>query len=288
MAHMVGRVSLNKNLYSLYDIAKAENIRKEKIEDLMRTCYKRIKLTLKSDSASALKAFFNDTARYDAALNPFFTHSRLRPFAAAIRLETERCFNGKNQVYYAMFCVPKSVYEDWKNHGKEYNRNIIEKVNDYGIADNAITRKRVSLIYSEELKAFEKGLSENGTKLNDGIAYAIAEYMKNHADTFNVKQGLADEKFVRENQMSLIWAYIDKQVVSEVFKCIQRFNMLNAVPIKTSDFIEAALREKLDRVPIKYTAPDLYTEMIELEKKEKEVLQQMGVEPNEQSFNAEN
>ena len=97
--------------------------------------------------------------------------------------------------------------------------------------------------------------------------------MKNHSNVFgNIPSTEIKENRVLDNKMSLICAYIDPMVTNQVYKVLQRYNQVNVPRVKFSEFVEAALREKLDRLPIRYTNPELYREQQKLEKAEKEYL----------------
>lgn len=121
---------------------------------------------------------------------------------------------------------------------------------------------------------FEAVLKSIDIKLSEGILLAVEEYMKRHTDVFGkiVPNNGYNEKLVRENKMSLISAYISPETTNMVYKAIQRYNMLNVCKIKFSDFVDSALCEKLDRLPLRYTDPELYNEALELQKTEKKLL----------------
>lgn len=115
MAHIIGTVSLNKNVYSLYDIAKFEKISEKKIKSLMTACLARIRSASPSKSANGMKAFFNEIGASDTAVNVFFAHSKLQPFAAAVRMASEKVFAKDKERYYAVFYVSK----DYTTSGKK-------------------------------------------------------------------------------------------------------------------------------------------------------------------------
>lgn len=121
---------------------------------------------------------------------------------------------------------------------------------------------------------FETVLKSIDIKLSEGILLAVEEYMKRHSDIFGemVRDNGYSEKLVRKNKMSLISAYISPETTNAVYKAIQRYNMLNVCKIKFSDFVDSALCEKLDRLPLKYTDPELYSEALELQKEEEKLL----------------
>lgn len=272
MAHIIGNVTIPKNCYSIYDIARYEHISKNKIEKLMRDTLKNSINVVGSNSAASVKAYFNDNGRYDSTINLFTTHSRLRPFAKAVKIEFEKCYakSTKQEIQFAMFYVKKEHYENWKKYNKEYNDAIADNIKD-GTEKNS-TYKQIRMPLTDEFNRFQTALKSMKIKLADGIGYAVSEYMTNHSEYFTEeKKEYADEYKVRENKMSLIWAYINPETVNMVYKALQRYNQLNAVNIRFSDFIESALNEKIDRLPMKYTDPELYKEAMELEKEEKRV-----------------
>lgn len=272
MAHIIGNVTIPKNCYSIYDIARYENISKDKIEKLMQATLKNAMNIVGSNSSSAVKAYFNDNGRYDSTINLFTTHSKLRPFAKAIKIEFEKCFakNTKHEIQFAMFYIKKEHYENWKKYNKEYNDAIADDIKDG--TEKAASFKQIRMPLTDEFNRFQQALKNMKIKVADGIGYAISEYMTNHSEYFTrEKNEYADERKVRENKISLIWAYINPETVNMVYKALQRYNQLNAVNIRFSDFVESALNEKLDRLPMKYTDPELYKEAMELEKEEKRV-----------------
>lgn len=278
MAHIIGAVSLSSKLYSLRDIAKYENISVEKIESLMSATLKAAAAMAENKTASGIQAFFNTYGFKDINVNRFVSHGKLRPFAYAIRLQTEKCFKGQKEVYYAMFYISKSVYKDWHKYHKAYDGNVYPNISEYGVSQTYNTRS-VALKKCPELNYFEAATKSLGFKLSEAVMLAVNEYMERHSDVFGeVPKSEIDEYKVRENKTSLIWAYIDPDVASAVYKAIQRYNMVNVPMVKFSEFVEAALIEKLDRLPIKYTNPELYKEQLELEKAEAEFIQNIGKE----------
>lgn len=277
MAHLIGNVSLSKSVYSLYDIANIEHISKERIDKLMAACLSRATSAAPVKTAAGIQAFFNNIAYADNTINTFYTHSRLAPFAGAIRLAMERVFNGKRDIYYAMFYIPKAIYDKYKKTGAEYNAEAAPYMNEEGLSSCCVQKRRVALPKISMLTQFEKILKKLDIKLSEGILLAVNEYMQKHSDIFGeVKKDEYDENLVRENRMSLIQAYISPETVTAVYKALQRANQECIVKIKFSEFVDAALREKLDRLPVKYTNPELYREQLEIAKAEKEFLEKGG------------
>ncbi len=274
MAHIIGNVSLNKNVYSLYDIAKFENISDKKIKSLMTACLSRVCGASPNKTANGMKAFFNEIGASDTAINVFYTHSRLRPFAGAIRMASEKTFSEGKSLYYAVFYVSKDVYHKWKKTGTAYNPAVVPDMDETGLPKCATEKRTVKIPKSPMFTQFETVLKSIDIKLSEGILLAVKEYMKRHSDVFGEidRSSGYSEKLVRENKMSLISAYISPETTNAVYKAIQRYNMLNVCKIKFSDFVDAALREKLDRIPVRYTDPALYNEAIELQKAEEKFI----------------
>lgn len=277
MAHLIGNVSLNKSVYSLYDIAKFEHISKERIDKLMAACLSRATSAAPVKTAAGIQAFFNNIASVDRTINTFYTHSRLYPFAGAVRLAMERVFNGKRDMYYAMFYIPKAIYEKYKKTGIEYNAEAAPNMSEEGLPSCSVPKRRITLPDIAMLTQFEKILKKLDIKLSEGILLAVNEYMQKHSDVFgDIKEEKCDESLVRENRMSLIQAYVSPETVTAVYKALQRANQECIIKIKFSEFVNAALREKLDRLPVKYTNPELYREQLEIAKAEKEFLEKGG------------
>lgn len=277
MAHIIGNVSLSRNVYSLPDIAKFERISNEKIRKLMDETLKKTVLSSENQSATGLKAFFNEIGRYDPNVNLFLTHRSLSPFAKGIKLEFERCYKGNKEIQYAMFYIGKSIYDRWRKRRIPYNSDAKPNVSEYGLPKLENSRS-VKIRKCPEFLYFEDIVKQLGFTVPEAIQLAINEYMQRHSDVFiNVPHSaMIDEREVRENKMSLIFAYIDPNVTSAVYKTLQRYNSVNCPYIKFSDFVETALVEKLDRLSVKYTDPELYKEMLELEKAENEFLSETG------------
>lgn len=274
MAHIIGTVSLNKNVYSLYDIAKFEKISEKKIKSLMTACLARIRSASPSKTANGMKTFFNEIGASDATVNVFFTNSRLKSFAAAVRMASEKIFAENKSLYYAIFYVPKDVYHKWKKTGTAYNPAVVPDMSETGLSKCAVSQRTVKIPKIPMFIQFETVLKSIDIKLSEGILLAVEEYMKRHSDVFGeiVRDNSCNEKLVRENKMSLISAYISPETTNTVYKTIQRYNMLNVCKIKFSDFVDNALCEKLDRIPLQYTDPDLYKEALELQKAEEKFL----------------
>lgn len=273
MAHIIGNVSLNRNVYSLLDIAKFERISDEKIRKLMSETLKRAVLSSENKSASGIKAFYNEIGCYDPNIDLFLTHSRLYPFAKAIKIEFEKGYKGNKEIQYAMFCVNKGIYDRWRKRKIPFNGDAKPNMSEYGLPKLENTRS-VKIKKCPEFLYFEDIVKRLGFTVAEAIQLAINEYMQRHNDVFaNIPHSeMIDESEVRENKMSLVFAYIDPNVTSAVFKTLQRYNSVNCPYIKFSEFVESALAEKLDRLSVKYTDPELYKEMLEIQKAESEFL----------------
>ena len=273
MAHIIGTVSLSKNVYSLRDIAKFEHINDERIEKLMSDTLKKSVFYSENKSATGVKAFFNEIGANDSSVNMFLTHTKLYPFARAVRLEFEKGYRRGKEIQYAMFCVNKSVYDNWHKNHKPFNASAKPNMSEYGLANVRNTRS-VQLKKCPEFAHFEAVVKSLGFKLGEAIMLAVNEYMERHSDVFgNVPHSqIIDESKVRENKMSLIFAYIDPNVTNAVYKALQRYNSMNCPYVKFSEFVESALTEKLDRLPVQYTDPTLYAKMLEVEKAEAEFI----------------
>lgn len=274
MAHIIGTVSLNKNVYSLYDIAKFEKISEKKIKSLMTACLTRVRSASPSKTANGMKSFFNEIGASDAAINVFFTHSKLQPFAAAVRMASEKVFAEGKDLYYVAFYVSKDVYHKWKKTGTAYNPDVVPDMSETGLSKCAVSQRTVKVPKIPMFTQFEAVLKSIDIKLSEGILLAVEEYMKRHSDVFGeiIRDNSYSEKLIRENKMSLISAYISPETTNAVYKAIQRYNMLNVCKIKFSDFVDSALCEKLDRLPLQYTDPKLYSEALELQKAEEKLL----------------
>lgn len=263
MAHLIGKVSLPKSAYSMYDIAKFESINEKKISQLMRTTLKRTKEVSNEKSISGITTWFNEIGAEDTFINAFLTHWSLQPFAKAIKLSIERIVSVKGNTtvdsHYAMFYVPKVVYEDWKRKGIEYKK-LETEVQAFSAKDRA-KKLRFEIPTTTAIEHFKKVVKANDRSLAEIATLAIEYFMENHKSFFGEYTKEVDESMVQENSMSLIHAYIDKNIVNKLWKTLQRYNQINTPAIKLSDFVESAIAEKLERTPIKYTNPKLYEEV---------------------------
>lgn len=276
MAHIINNVSLNKSVYSILDIAKYEKIPKERINALMQNTLDLCVRYAPNKTANGICEWFNNAGVKDNNINMFLTHTRLKPFAKGIRLNTERCIMGKGKADFMMFSVSKSIYHNWHYNKIPYNADVAQNPSEIGIINMKTSSKSVRLPQSDMLTHFINVVKRAGFSTSEGILAAIKEYMVNHADAFgnDWKPTIedVDERELQDNRVSLVMAKIDPDINNQMYKAIQRYNKINYPYIRVSDFIQSAIEEKLDRLPIQYTDPELYKEMQQIKEIEERYL----------------
>ncbi len=263
MAHYVGNVSLPSTVYSMLDIADAEKITHERMTEMMNGTIKRLK-EAGAKTPAECKKMFEAYACNDVQINLMLQHQKLQPFAAVVKLKFESGFMSGEPVYYGMFYIPKKIYNNYRKYGtaEEQRAKTAQEFDDTPGVKKTVS---LSIANTETYQYFAKSVKSLGFKVSDIAIAAIDEYMQNHKDIFGEVQHTCDEKTIGSNNSSLIWAYIDKAVTNKVWKTILRWNKYNTPPIKFSDFLEMALIEKLNSMPLKYTNPDKLAEFIKKE-----------------------
>lgn len=269
MAILTGKISIPKTAYSMYDIAKIEKIPAEKISQLMKETLKRTVDASPVKTIAGIENYFNTVGCCDGFVNAFHSHWHIQPFAKGIRITAESAMkeNLKNCTY-ATFYVPKKIYEDWKKKKIEYEPASVNLKTFDSVSRSQKTT--ISLPTNYVVKHFKdvvKGLKMN---LSEVVITALDFFMKNHSDIFGKYGADIDERVIQENKMALAFGYVDKEMNNKIWKAIQRYNQVNTPPIKYGDFLESALAEKLERMPAKYTNPELFEEYKKLLKESKE------------------
>lgn len=263
MAHYLGNVSLPSTVYSMLDIADAEKITHERMSEMMNGTIKRLQ-EAGAKTPAECKKMFETYACNDVQVNLMLQHQRLQPIAAAIKLKFEKGFINAKPVYYGMFYIQKSVYDNYRKYGASAEQTLRTK-KEFDSTPGIKNTVRVALPNTEIYQHFAQCVKSLGFKTSD-IAYAaIDEYMQNHRDIFGDVDHKCDERTIGGNNSSLVWAYVDKTVTNKVWKTISRWNRYNTPPIKFGDFLETALIEKMNSMPLKYTDPDKLAEFIKKE-----------------------
>lgn len=274
MANIIGNCSIPKNCFSIYDIAKYEKIPLDKIKKMMKDTLQRATYTSENKSASGIELFYNDIGCNDTYINCFNQHWKLQPFAKAIKLTIEKSLNGKlKECRYANFYIQKQVYTEWKKKGIVYEPTKDNlSVYDSKARNNKTTITMPTNYVVEHFKRIVKNLDMN---ISEVIITALDFFMKSHTDIFGEYGKDIDEKLIQENKSAFVFGYVDKELNNKIWQAIQRYNQVNTPPIKYGEFLESALAEKLEKLPIKYTNPKLFEEYKELlkenEKLEKEL-----------------
>ena len=275
MAQIIGQCSIPSNAYSIWDIAKIERINESVIRKLMRETLVATERASNNKSVSGIVNYFNSMGYEDGFINRFMTHWSLQPFAQAIKMVSESSIRsskkGIQNVTYISFYVSKSVYERWKKRNVAY-KPTMRKEQKYDV-NTKVKRRQVSLPRGRIVKHFESVIKQLGFTMPEAVLMALDFYMKQHKDVFGEIDEEIDESLISDNYTSLVFGYIDKNVVNKMWKVIHRHNAINTPSINLSEFIESAIVEKLDRTPLKYVNPKLHEELQALEKAEIEALE---------------
>ena len=273
MAILTGKTSIPKSAYSMYDIAKIEKIPAEKINQLMKETLKRTVDASPVKTIAGIENYFNTVGCCDGFVNAFHSHWHIQPFAKGIRITAESAMkvNLKNCTY-ATFYVPKKIYEDWKKRKIEYEPASVNVKTFDSVSRSQKTT--ISLPTNYVVKHFKDVVKGLGMNLSDVVITALDFFMKSNSDIFGKYGTEIDESLIQENKSAFVFGYVDREMNNKIWKAIQRYNQVNTPPIKYGEFLESALAEKLERLPIKYTNPQLFEEfkktLQENEKLEKE------------------
>lgn len=269
MAIIVGKISIPKSAYSIYDIAKNEQIPKEKIEQMMQETLKKAIECSPVKTNDGIEKFFNNIGCNDSYINSFGFHSALQPFSSAIRLTIEKNIGqGENKCFYAAFYVFKTAYENWKKRGIKYEPNQT----NIGTCDVAARANKTTFVVPTNyvVAHFKKTVKSLNMNISDVVLTALDFFMKQHSDIFGEYGAEIKENLVRGNKTAFACGYINRELNNKIWKALQRYNQVNTPPIKYGDFLESALAEKLERMPVKYTNPELFEEYKRLLKEAKE------------------
>lgn len=266
MANIISNCSIPKNAFSIYDIAGYEKISKDRIKQIMTDTLSRVMLASPNKSASGIETFYNEIGCNDSYINCFNQHWSLQPFAKAIRLTIEKSMRKTNlkECSFANFYVPKSVYFNWKKKSIKYEKTQSE-VKAFTTKEK-IQPTTIRLPNNYVVKHFKDVVKNLNMTLSEVVITALDFFMKQHKDIFGEYKGEIDESAIQENKSSLVFAYCDKELVNKIWKTLQRINQVNTPAIKFGEFVETALAEKLEKVPIQYTNPQLFEEYKQLQK----------------------
>jgi len=272
MAHVIGSVSIPKSAYSIIDVAHAEKISDEKIRGLMRGIINILTSTTSSSSKTALEDYFNNYGCKDTHINLFSQHSKLRAIAPAIKISIEESPNQDVKkefiTYFYNFYISKKVYIDYKKHGKPYFEP--KKMLTYG--DLPANCNRTMVGFPKDHHIFEKFSSTVvalGLKKPEAILMALEFFMRSKPEIFGeIESKKINENMLKSNYTSYVYGNIDKIITNKVWKAIQRYNAVNSPAITFSEFLESALKEKLERLPLYLVDPELNNDIKEIKAQE--------------------
>lgn len=273
MAIIVGKTSVPKTAYSIYQIATFEKIPHEKIKQMADDIVKKMIELSPVKTGNGIKKAFNLVGRYNYSINSFLYHRSLEPFAKGIKMAAETSLSGAKltKCDFITFYIDKKDYELWKSKGIRYTESPAnDKVKS--IQTEIKPKTNVMLPLTNEMKRFKDTLTKLGYTMTEGIQLAVSFFMKQNKDIFGeVEKEAIDESLITENKTSLIQAYINPDIKNAVWQLIQRYNAVNFPHIRFSDFIEAALVEKIKSTDVRYTNPKLYAEYLELKRQNEEL-----------------
>ena len=262
MATLIGNISVPKNAYSIFDIAKFEKIRPEQLKQMMEMTLNNIQRLSPVKTPTGLIRYFNCIGRYDTVTNQFFTHRALIPIAKGIKITIEQSFRNDKlkKCYFVSFFIAKNDYELWKKQGIPYTEKPTAEVKEnIGIA--AVQRVTACLPANDTVLHFKQTITDLGYELPEAICLALDYFMKNHTDNFGTGyKKPVSEDMIPENKTALIQVYINPELKNKVWKMIHRYNAVNFPAIKFADFVESALAEKLAKTPVQYPNPQLFEE----------------------------
>jgi hypothetical protein len=251
----------------MYDIAGYEKIPKDKIKQLMKNTLDRAVQASPNKSATGIERFYNEIGCNDSYINCFNQHWHLQPFAKAIKLTIEKSMRKTSlkECNFANFYISKKVYIDWKKRGIKYEKK--QKEISAFTAKDKIQQTFIKIPNNYVVKHF-KNIVKNklNMSISEVVVIALDFFMKQHKDVFGEYRGKIDESVIQENKSSLVFAFCDKELVNKIWKTLQRINQVNMPPIKFGEFVETALAEKLERIPVQYTNPQLFEEYKQLVK----------------------
>lgn len=269
MAVIIGKVSIPKSAYSMYDIAKYEKIRHEALQSMMKDTFDMLMELSPVKSAYGIVKYFNAVGRYDALVNRFSSDWRLQPFCKGIKLTFEEAFRNDKlkKCSFITFYVDKKDYELWKTKGIKYTEAPDAEVPT--VKQAATIEKVYAVLPSTDMvQHFKDTVTKLGYTFPEAVSMALDYFMQKHIDIFgsNYKEPVK-ESHLSDNNTALITAYISPELKNKVWKMLQRYNSVNFPGIKLSDFVENAIAEKLAKVPVQYTNPQLFSEYQESIKK---------------------
>jgi hypothetical protein len=277
MATLIGNISVPKNAYSIFDIAKFEKIRPEQLKQMMEMTLNNIQNLSPVKTPTGLIRYFNCIGRYDNVTNQFFTHRALIPIAKGIKITIEQSFRNDKlkKCFYVSFFIPKSDYELWKKQGIPYTEKPLAEVKEnIGIA--AVKRVGAFLPGNDTVNHFKQTVIALGYEFPEAICLAIDYFMKNNKDIFGTDyKKPVPESMIPENKTALVQVYINPELKNKIWKMIHRYNAVNFPAIKFTDFVESALAEKLAITPVQYTNPKLFEEYQKMLNENKQLEQEL-------------
>ena len=277
------------NYYSKIDIARYEGILPETINRYARQTKE--KFVAKADEMGMdYKKFaqFYNTYRNglisDKLINHFYWHNRLEPFAHLIKVFlVERKCTTSNTVQLCMdFGIRKTYYDKFKQTGKLPPIENRGKLPKYDVPARVGRSKvelpdggRIDIPQNSTYKRFRDGIetcnrqSKDKVTIPEMVLVALKEFMEKRSNIFGEQVVILDDSKLIERTNERLYVDADSELVSKIYKFLQRYNANNTPPFTMNGFMAKAAKQMLDRVPLEYTHPELLEEQREIEKKER-------------------
>lgn len=258
--------------YSIQDVSKVLKVRVERIEQLCKETLNRTISSSPYKDEKSIEKFFNTIGKNDTYINAFYMHRSFEPIAQAIRMTIQSGLKGKNskakKVSFCNFYISKSVFNDYVKYGKRYVE-VLNEVRPFKPASE-VKHTAVKLPLDETVVRFKEVVNNLKVPMSVAVVQALAFFMESNPKTFGKVERAIDESQIVENKTTLLKCCINKDLNNKMWKALQRYNQDNVIKVGLTDFIEAAIAEKLQRMPIKYTNPELYNDYKKvLEEKQK-------------------
>ncbi len=285
-----------EDYYSKAEIAEYEHMDARTMADLASSTFRILGAKFEeygcADWRQMAKVFNNVAVGicYDRQINRFYGHGKLAPFAHLFRLFVKRRMAKKgdtahtstNVDFYCDFGVKKAWYEEYKRSGKLPNLRNLGASAKHDVGRSRAGRKKVVLPgggaldipRNEVLRRFENGIADANSQsdervtLPEMVLYAMREYMERRPALFDVSGiEVAEDRLRKRDTRVLTVQDVDGELMRWAHEFIQRHNGSGRQPITLRQFVEAALRAHLERMPLELIAPGLAAELRELEGK---------------------
>lgn len=279
------------NYIPIYEVCRVEKIPDAKCKEMSETTMNIIyKMSIEMDFPSIEKfvPYYNTAPNKlisDKEINRFYWHSRTEPFAHLIKAFTgKRVSKGGNIVVMFDFGILRSHYERYKKTGKVTKVENRGRTKKYLLqpGENGRTKLEfpgggaLDIPKNEIYKRLRDGVNAANMLSSDKVTVvevalaAFANYMELFPDTFNLSPLPINEQAVRKKAggiYAIRWQ--DQELAGRVKEFVERYNGANVHPITMNQFVSAAVKAHLERMPVELVEPELAAHLKELEQKKK-------------------